>query len=540
MRSLTLSSLFLLTYATTARAQSVTVRIDTSEIRTAELRASLRFLSSDLLEGRGTGARGGRVAEAYVASQLEAFGLRPAFGDTSFFQEVPVDIARVDEKSVRVEITIGDRRVLLADTSAVVIPATLPSVRASGPVVFVGYGIVARTYRWDDYKAADVRGKWVMALFGEPPPTAAEPALFGGKATTSYSWPDHKLAQARAHGALGVILVTPDSMWQLARMYGSLPRTTLHGDAPAPSLVGLRPSDAASLLTDPRRTIDRLATDATRREFQPAPMDANFSASYSATIESRVGRNVAGIVPGTDPRMRSTAVAVTAHLDHLGIGPAVAGDSIYNGALDDGSGVVTVLAMAKSAAARPATARSLLFLLTTGEEAGMLGSAWFVEHPPIACDKIVADVNIDGGNLTGPARDLDVIGAEKTTLGSMLERFAATRGLRASTHADVEGFYSRSDQFSFARAGIPAIFPGAGENIIGKAKGWGVKRDSVFGTRYHQPSDEFDPTFDFVAAAQFAQVMLGYVRAIGNAKDTPRWTNAHRSFDFDLSCVGHR
>ena len=321
MRYLTLPALVWLTIATAARAQSATVRIDTSEIRTAGLRASLRFLSSDLLEGRGTGARGGRVAEAYVASQLEAFGLRPAFGDTSFFQDVPVDVVKVRGASVRVEIVVGDRRVLVADTSAVVIPAALASVRASSGVVFVGYGIVAPTYRWDDYKTADVRGKWVMALFGEPPPTAAEPALFGGTATTSYSWPDHKLAQARAHGALGVILVTPDSIWPIARMYGSQPRTTLRADAPAPSLVALRPADAASLLMDPRRTIDRLATDAEHREFQPAPIDAKFSASYDATIESRVGRNVAGIVLGTDAQLRSTAVAVTAHLDHLASDP---------------------------------------------------------------------------------------------------------------------------------------------------------------------------------------------------------------------------
>jgi Zn-dependent M28 family amino/carboxypeptidase len=254
--------------------------------------------------------------------------------------------------------------------------------------------------------------------------------------------------------------------------------------------------------------------------------------TVSAAITNHVARlsadNVVGLVPGRDPALRTQYVVFTAHWDHLGVGPPVNGDSIYNGAVDNASGVADVLAMARAAAALPVAQRprrSLLFLLVTAEESGLLGSEYFAEHPTVPAGSLVADLNIDGGNLLGRVRDLTVLGEHKSTLGPALARFAAGQGLRLEPESHPEqGHFYRSDHFSFARAGVPAVSIGAGTDFVGRPRAWGIQQDDDYTAHhYHQPSDEYRRDFDLKGAVQLSELVLGFGMAVANVAKLPDW-----------------
>jgi Zn-dependent M28 family amino/carboxypeptidase len=506
-----------------------------SGITSEEIDGYLRFLASDLLEGRAPATRGGRLTAEYIASQLRAFGLRPGL-DTSYFQTVPIDVVTADRASMRV--TLHDKATgALRHPEDVVVWAgsATPQSAARGELVFVGYGSTAPEYQWDDFKDADVKGKVLLILVNDPPAAANEPNHFGGRAMTYYGRWTYKFEEAERRGAAGALIVhtTADAGYGWQTVIGSwaagnrmLPRPA---DQPPP--LGARgwitDSVATAVLRQAGLDLADLRARATRRDFTPVPTGITIDIGFRNTVNNLRSENVIGVVRGSDPRVRDEYVAFSAHWDHFGIGPAVNGDSIYNGALDNASGTADLLAIARAAAASAAPRRSLLFVFVTAEESGQ----FFGENPTVPAEKIVANLNVDGGNLLGRSRDLRVLGENKSSLGPSLRTFVRPRGMTLSPDEFPErGLFYRSDHFSFAKAGIPAVSIAAGTNYIGKPAGWGVQQMQDFtDKRYHQPSDEYRPDFDLSGAVQLSEIVLGFGRSIANATMVPTW-NADAEF----------
>src|SRR5688500_1150883 len=362
-----------------------------SSITAGEIDGYLRFLSSDLLEGRAPATRGGRLTAEYIASQLRAFGLRPGL-DTSYFQTVPIDVVTADRASM--ELTASDKATAtLRHPEDVVVWAgsATQNSAARGELVFVGYGSTAPEYRWDDFKDVDVKGKVLLILVNDPPAPSGEPALFGGRAMTYYGRWTYKFEEAERRGAAGMLIVHtteragygwPTVVGSWAKEQRMLPRPS---GAPAP--LGARgwitDSAATALLAQAGLDLAALRRQAERRDFRPVATGITIAAGFTNEVQRLTSENVIGVVRGSDPRLRDQYVVLSSHWDHLGIGPAVNGDSIYNGAYDNASGVATMLAVARAAVASPRPKRSLLFVFVTAEESGLLGSAYFAEHPTV-------------------------------------------------------------------------------------------------------------------------------------------------------------
>lgn len=503
-------------------------------ITPAEIDAHLRFLSSDLLEGRAPATRGGELAAAYIAAQLAQYGYEPG-ANGSFFQRVPIDVVAANRATIRVEAR-GKANAALRDMDDVVVWAGSAAERsaAQADLVFVGYGIAAPEYGWDDYKNRDVRGKIVLILVNDPPAPADEPGLFGGKAMTYYGRWTYKFEEAERRGAAGALLVHttlsagygwPTVVGSWAKEQRMLPR-----DPKLPPPLAFRgwitSQAAARLLGEAGLDLAGLAKAAQSRSFDPVPTGITLDVAFANTVQHLESANVIGVLPGTDPARRREHVVFTAHWDHLGIGPVVDGDSIYNGASDNASGVADLLAVARAAAAAPRPARSLLFNFVTAEESGLLGSEYFAANPTVPLDQVVAGLNVDGGNLRGETRDLVLLGEQKSTLGAFVSARAKARGLRLSPEEFPErGSFYRSDHFSLAKAGVPAVSVGAGADFVGRPAGWGREQIDEFTTKhYHQPSDEYRADFDLRGAAQLAGVVLDAGLALANSREWPRWS----------------
>jgi Zn-dependent M28 family amino/carboxypeptidase len=504
-----------------------------SAITPAEIDGYLRFLSSDLLEGRAPATRGGALTAAYLASQLRAFGLLPG-NDTSYLQSVPIDVVTADAGSMRIS-AAGRATAALRHPDDVVVWAgsATPRSAAQGELVFVGYGANAPEYRWDDFKDADIRGKVLLVLVNDPPATAAEPELFGGRAMTYYGRWTYKFEEAERRGAVGALIVhTPDAAgypWQT--VVGSWSRENRMSPRPegTPVPLGVRgwitDEAASSLLRQAGIDMADLRARAARRDFRPVSTGIIMDMSFGNSVRNLRSDNVVGVVRGSDPRLRDEYVAFSAHWDHFGIGPSVAGDSIYNGALDNASGTADLLAVARAAAAGAAPRRSFLFVFVTAEESGLLGSAYFAENPTVPVERIIANLNVDGGNLLGRTRDLRVLGDDKSTLGPSLAALVRPRGMRLTPDEHPErGYFYRSDHFSFAKAGIPAVSIGAGTDFVGRPREWGRQQlDDYTNNRYHQPSDEYRPDFDLSGAVQLSEIVLSFGRWLANAPGVPAW-----------------
>ncbi|GJG85611.1 aminopeptidase [Gemmatimonadetes bacterium T265] len=509
-------------------------------ITAAEIDGDLKFLSSDLLEGRAPATRGGRLAADYIASQLRIAGVSPGVGDSSYLQRVPIDVVKADPATIRVTAS-GKANATLRFTDDVVVWAgsATPQSAARGEVVFVGYGAAAPEYKWDDFKGVDVKGKWLMVLVNDPPAPPNEPTLFGGKAMTYYGRWTYKYEEAERRGAAGMLIVHTTERagypWQVVVGSNSVEHRLLPRDPNGPAPIGVRgwikDTAAASLLKQAGLDFDTLRARAARRDFRPVNTGIVLDASFTNAVSHLASENVVGVVRGASPARRGEYVTLSAHWDHLGIGPAVGGDSIYNGALDNASGVADLLAVARAAAAGPKPARSLLFVFVTAEESGLLGSAWFAQHPTVPAASLVANLNLDGGNLLGRVRDLNVLGDTKSALGPMLAAFARPRGLRLAPEEHPEqGHFYRSDHFSFAKAGVPAVSIGAGTDYVGRPAGWGKAQDEDYTAhRYHQPSDEYRPGFDLSGAVQLSQLVLDFARSLADAPAWPAW-NADAEF----------
>ncbi|MDB4883915.1 MAG: peptidase [Gemmatimonadetes bacterium] len=526
-------SALLLALPITASAQS------RSAITAAEIDAHLRFLSSDLLEGRAPGTRGGRLAAEYIATQLRAYGVEPG-ASGSYFQSVPIDVMATQPATIRA-VASGKATATLRQPDDVVIwggSATEQGV-ALGELVFVGYGSVAPEYRWDDFKGVDIKGKVLLVLVNDPPAPAAEPALFGGVAMTYYGRWTYKFEEAERRGAAGMLIVHQTERagypWHTVVGSNATEHRLLPRDPALPAPLGVRgwitDSAATALLKQAGLDLGALRTQAATREFRPVPTGISMDLSVGSTVRRVTSENVVGVVRGSDPKLSKEYVVLSAHWDHLGIGTPVNGDSIYNGAEDNASGVADILAVARAAAAPPRPKRSLLFTFVTAEESGLLGSAYFAQTPTVPLSQIVANLNVDGGNVLGKSRDLIVLGDTKSSLGPQIAAMVKGEGLHLSPQDHPEaGHFYRSDHFSLAKAGVPAVSIAAGLDYLGRPKAWGQQQsDDYTAHRYHQPSDAYRADFDLSGAVQLSDIVLRFARQLANAPGMPTW-NADAEF----------
>ena len=509
--------------------------------------ADLRFLSSDLLEGRAPATRGGRLAAEYIAAQLQIAGVRPGAGG-SFFQRVPIDVVGAVASSIRL-IAGGKASAKLAYPGDVVVWAgsASDSGLARGELVFVGYGAAAAEYKWDDFKGEDLKGKVLLVLVNDPPAPAKEPKLFGGKAMTYYGRWMYKFEEAERRGAVGALIVhtTEAAGYPWHTVVGSWAKEQrmLPRDPALPPPLGVRgwitDSVATALLAQAGLELGTLRKDAATRAFKPVHTGIQIDLSFANRVAHLESENVVGLVNGSDAKLGKQFVVFSAHWDHLGIGPPVNGDSIYNGAADNASGTAALLAIARTAAKRLATRRSQLFVFVTAEESGLLGSEWFASHSPVPLKQIVADLNMDVVPLNGRVRDLTVLGANKSALGPMLAHLADSKGMRLTPEAHPEaGHFYRSDHFSFAKAGVPSVSIGGGTDYVGRKKGWGEQEQADYTAhRYHQPSDEYRVDLDLRGAVQVTEVVLAFGRALANAPVVPAW-NADAEFKAARDATG--
>jgi len=510
-----------------------------SAITETTLKAHIKFLADDLLEGRGTGARGGEIAAKYIASQLEAVGAKGAGENGSFFQPVSLVGVKADPgTTLSISGASGNETFKFADDFVAFTGAQTESVDVDAELVFVGYGINAPEQRWNDYKGPDTdyRGKILVMLVNDPPATTAEPNLFGGKALTYYGRWTYKYEEAARRGALGAILLHTDQSagypWGVVRTSNGSWRfdiaRTQNDTTPFLQFRSWVTDDAAHrLMKLAGQDLDAMRTKAATRDFQPVKLGLKGKMSLKSEVKRVAAPNVVGVLEGSDPQLRNEYVVYSAHWDHLGVGaPNKNGDTIYNGAVDNASGVAVVLAIAETIAQMPQRPkRSSMFLFPTAEEQGLLGAEWFAKHPVVPIEKIAANVNLDSMNVLGPTQDFIPLGAERSSLKAVVETVARNMGLRVSADARPEqGSFYRSDHFPFAKAGVPSISLKEGNDYVGHSKDWGEEQFKAYNTaHYHQPSDEIRDTWDYRAMIQEGEIALAIGRMISDAPDKPRF-----------------
>jgi Zn-dependent M28 family amino/carboxypeptidase len=501
------------------------------QFKGGHVRAHQKFLSGDSLEGRGTGQRGGQVAIDYIAAQFELAGLKPAVNG-SYIQPVPLVGVETDRSSTLAVVKDGQeiRPEYLADYVANNEAQTAVS-DVDAAMVFVGYGIVAPEYQWDDYKGADLRGKVLLMLVNDPP--SDDPKLFGGKALTYYGRWTYKYEEATRRGAAGAVLVhTPQSAgygWNVVRNSWGREQAYVEVRPGEPALKiasWITEAAARRVAALAGQDLDKLTAAAARRDFRPVDLGVRLRSHLVSKVRPIRTANVIGVLEGSDPKLKDQAVVYTAHHDHLGVGEPVNGDAIYNGAVDNASGMGILLELARAFAAAPLRPRrSIVFAAVTGEEAGLRGSAYYAAHPAVPAARTAVDINYDGLSFLGKTRDAQMPGIERSTLEPIARQAARALNFRIVPEEHPEqGYYYRSDHFSLAKVGIPAFTLDLGSDVIGKPPGWGEKQEAEYRARhYHQPSDEFNPNWDYSAAEQAAAIgiYIGWQAAIAEA--LPGW-----------------
>lgn len=501
-------------------------------VSTGELAAHLRFLADDLLEGRGPGTRGDRLTQAYVEAVFRANGLSPAFG-ASFRQDVPFRLVTPDPRTtLTFSGAVGKAQaVRFGDDFVLGFPRPDAAGRVSADVVFAGYGIDAKEWGWDDFKGTDVKGKVLILLAGEP--GGDDPALFAGKTLTHHGRWRTKLEVAARRGAAGVLFVyTPEGAgygWEVVRNGWTRPVAY----DPAKAILALEGWLSESLAIQVARVAGaahgELRAAASRRDFRPVPLPVKVEAFGVPKYETVVSGNVAGIVRGTGPAEAAPVVVVSAHHDHLGIGTTENGDAVYNGAMDNGSALAILLALSRKIGARAGELPvDVLFLAAAAEEAGLLGSERFAAEPPVPLSRMAANLNLEMSAVWGPARDVVAIGASQSALGDVVEAVAKREGLRVAPEpAPEQGFFYRSDQYSFARAGVPGVWLDLGDDLVGVPAGTGLaRREKYRAERYHRPRDEFDPSWELTGTAQLARFVELAIEEIGVRGGKLPWKGA--------------
>ena len=498
------------------------------------LRAQVRFLASDLTEGRGTAARGDDIAMSYIAAQMEGMGLKPGAPDGGWLQKFNV---------VGITSHISNTVLFSHDgKSALPLKSREEFIAVSGvqqpelkiddaELVFAGYGIQAPEYQWDDFKGMDLRGKVLLVMNNDP---ESDPGLFAGKTRLYYGRWMYKYEQGARVGAAGVIIIHTDHSaaypWQVVQTSWSGENFELPQENEARvQMKGWATEDASRRLAALGGfDLDQLRAAAEKRDFKPVPLGVRLSLAMRNDLNHAQTANVIGKLPGSDAKLAREAVLVTAHHDHLGIRPDLkpGEDAIYNGAVDNASGVAALLSIAHAATALKAAPRRTMYFAAVGaEEQGLLGSQYLATHPPLPVGRIAADINMDSMNIFGRTRDVTVIGLGKSRLDEVVKKIAGKQGRRVEgDQFPDKGSYYRSDQFSFARVGVPGAYLSGGIDVIGKPAGWGKQKKEAFvATDYHQPSDELRDDWDFTGMVEDAQLLFRLSETVANAPQMPEW-----------------
>jgi Zn-dependent M28 family amino/carboxypeptidase len=479
----------------------------------------IRFLADDSLEGRGTGTRGGLVAAKFIAAQFRRMGLEPAGDSGTYFQAVPL-LGRTPNPTL----TIG-AMTLRYPADYVVAPMTDDTLtRVEGELVFAGYGIVSPARGWDDYKDVDVHGKVVLVLPGDPDSTVFD--RFTGRPWNAVR---EKADVAARHGAAALLVVQSEGRGGVT--WGAVEPFTEERISLAASPGGvafwgwLADSAATALVARGNQDLERLRAAAARRDFRPAPLGIPVEAEIRAAIRPIPTQNVVAKLPGRGSPA-DEAIVVGAHYDHLGIGSPVNGDSIYNGAEDNASGVAAVVASADAIASSDIhPARSMVFVAFAAEELGLQGSDWLVHHPPSGL-RLVGAFAMDVLNLYGKTRDVGTVGVTQSSLGRLMRAAAAAENLKINEDPDDlrRGRFFRSDNYAFARADIPAMRMVNGVDFVGRPRDWGrQQRERYWNERYHQPSDQLAPWMNMDGITQQARVLSRAALAAADAPTAPAW-----------------
>jgi Zn-dependent M28 family amino/carboxypeptidase len=499
-----------------------------------------KVLASDEFEGRAPGSPGEEKTVAYLVGEFQKLGLAPGNPDGTYLQNVPlVGITSTPSLSF----TLDGQTLALENINDFVGPSSrvTPQVGAKDTdVVFVGYGVVAPEYGWDDYKGLDVRGKTVVMLVNDPPVTKADgtldDAMFRGKAMTYYGRWTYKYEIAAAKGAVACLIVheTGPAAYPFAVVISSRSRENFEisapdGNAGHVAMEGWLTVDAARrLFTAAGKNYDTAKAAAAKADFKPFSLGAKATFSIANALRNVASRNVVGLLPGSDPKLKSEYLIYTAHWDHLGRDPRLTGDQIYNGAADNAAGCAVLLELAQAFQALPADQRpkrSILFLSVTAEEKGLLGSRYYATNPLYPLTKTVAVINMDGANQFGPTSDMITIGYGATTIDDIGTAVAKEQGRTMGPEIHPEfGSYYRSDHFEFAKVGVPAYYAEAGQKFIGLDPEFGEKLVKVYiANRYHKVGDEVQPDWTFTGAAQDTAFLFEVGRCIADGDKWPEW-----------------
>ncbi|HUQ53982.1 MAG TPA: M28 family peptidase [Gammaproteobacteria bacterium] len=529
--------------AGTAAAPAAAARIAPAAVTAAEaineddLRRVIAEISSDEYGGRGPGSEGEMKTRAFLANELRTLGFAPAGENGGYEQAVELvgvttnapPTWRFESQSGAVELARGTDFIAVSGVQA-------PSAALdNAELVFVGYGIVAPEYGWNDFKDVDVRGKVIVMLNNDPD---WDPQLFAGFERLYYGRWTYKYESAAAHGAAGAIIVhtTPSAGygWNVVQSSWSGPQFELPaGDEPRTQLRGWVTEDAARRIVG-THDLDALVEQAKSRDFKPVPLGVSTSIALTSSLTRTPSANVLGVMRGSDPELAAQHVIYSAHYDHLGIGdPNAAGDGIYNGARDNASGVAMLVAIGRAFAALPQKPRrSIMLLFVAAEEQGLIGSQYYAEHPTVAPGLIAANVNFDSANIWGETRDITYLGFGKSSLDAVAQDVAAYQGRTVlGDQFPDRGYYYRSDQFNFAKIGVPAFYLRGGTDFAGRPAGWGAEQLERYEARdYHQPSDELTPEWSFAGIVQDARFGFHAGLLVANDDALPQW-NAGNEFE---------
>ena len=492
----------------------------------------IKEISGDEYEGRGPASAGDEKARRYLAGRMADLGLVPGAADGGW--EQPFDLVGVNTSPPDTWTFAGNgSSKTFRQWDQFMVNSNVQEPRAEvadAEVVFVGYGIQAPEYDWDDYAGVDVTGKVVLIMNNDPD---WDPDLFAGETRLWYGRWDYKYLTAARNGAVGAIIIhtTPSAGYPFQVLQTSNTGVQFElpaGDEPRNQFKAWMIEDAVrELVAMAGKDLDALREAAYNRDFSPVPLGVTTSITMDVEIDKVQSANVLGLIRGSDPELADEVVIYSAHHDHLGIGPAnEAGDTIYNGAMDNASGVAQVIAMARAIMALPEPPRrSILICLVGAEEQGLLGSKWFASNPTFRPGKIAANLNYDGGNIWGDTHDVTYIGLGKSSIDQIVTMIADEQGrvVKPDQFSD-RGYFYRSDQFSFAKIGVPAMYLDPGTDFVDRPSEWGKKQvDHYTNVHYHQPSDEYDPNWNLEGMIQDALIGFWTGLAIANADDMPTW-----------------
>lgn len=493
----------------------------------------IRTLSSDQFEGRGPGSRGEQLTLNYLQDQFGNMGLEPGAPNGSYLQDVPL-VGITPDKSMQLTVT-GHEQTLRATFEKDFVAWTkriVDSASIDADMIFVGYGVQAPEYKWDDFKGTDVKGKVIVVLINDPP--VADQTMFGGKAMTYYGRWTYKFEKAAELGAAGCLIIHETDAagypWEVVRGSWSAEQFTLASVNKNMDRIAMEGwithEEAQQLFRAAGQDYDKLKAAAVDINFHPVLLGMKAQLEIHNTLRTIASHNVIAKRTGSDSKLKQEFVIYTAHWDHFGIGPEVKGDRIYHGALDNASGTAALLEIARAyKQLKVPPRRTLLFLSVTAEEQGLLGSRYYAEHPLYPLARTAADINMDGMNVWGRTRDITVIGNGKSTLDDVAEQVAKDQGRVVRPDPEPEkGFYFRSDHFSFAKVGVPAFDPDSGVDFIAKPDGWGLKKRKQYTAEdYHKPSDVIKSDWDMSGAVQDCQFYFLVGFRVANDANMPEW-----------------